>query len=260
VKINLDAIESTLKALVESSSQIVSSQHTQPDFPTSLAVALKKFIQEENILEMDDFPKSLILEVSVENYSSRGGTSANDILVNLLQEVGLIENNSPEIEIVKNENLLTGEVILRNGEQIGPRLDKTAAMPALESQEVPGTLDTIPPYAFVIVNGLDTFALNQPVVNIGRRLENNLVIEDPRISREHAQIRAVKGKYVILDLNSSGGTFVNSVRVSQQVLFPGDVISLAGLPLVYGEDTPPAISQTGRVEPFKDQDPSGDHA
>jgi pSer/pThr/pTyr-binding forkhead associated (FHA) protein len=39
--------------------------------------------------------------------------------------------------------------------------------------------------------------INQSVVNIGRRLENDIVIEDPRISRDHAQIRAVKGQYVI---------------------------------------------------------------
>jgi pSer/pThr/pTyr-binding forkhead associated (FHA) protein len=41
---------------------------------------------------------------------------------------------------------------------------------------------------------------------------------------------------VIFDLDSTGGTFVNRVQVNQSTLFPGDVISLAGVELIYGQD------------------------
>jgi len=76
------------------------------------------------------------------------------------------------------------------------------------------------------------------VVNIGRRADNHLVLADPRVSRAHAQIRAIRGQYVLFDLNSTGGTVVNGRRVRQYTLKPGDVISLSGVPLIYGEDTP----------------------
>ncbi len=79
--------------------------------------------------------------------------------------------------------------------------------------------------------------LDRSVINIGRRPDNQMVIDDPRVSRVHSQLRAIKGRYVIFDLDSAGGTFVNSQRISQYTLLPGDVISLAGFPMVYGQDT-----------------------
>jgi pSer/pThr/pTyr-binding forkhead associated (FHA) protein len=90
------------------------------------------------------------------------------------------------------------------------------------------------------------------VINIGRRLDNQLVIDDPRISRSHAQLRAIKGRFVIFDLNSTGGTFVNGERTSQSVMYPGDVISLAGVPLVYGQDNPPPRPDLAETNPLSE--------
>jgi pSer/pThr/pTyr-binding forkhead associated (FHA) protein len=67
-------------------------------------------------------------------------------------------------------------------------------------------------------------------------MDNQLVIDDPRVSRLHALLRAVHGQHILCDLNSSGGTFINGQRITQQALRPGDVISLAGFTLIYGED------------------------
>jgi pSer/pThr/pTyr-binding forkhead associated (FHA) protein len=97
----------------------------------------------------------------------------------------------------------------------------------------------MPENAFLIVEGVKVFPLTAPVVNIGRRLDNQLIIDDPRVSRNHAQLRSIKGRYVVFDLNSTGGTFVNGQRTSQSVLYPGDVISLAGVALIFGQDNPP---------------------
>ncbi|MBN1145707.1 MAG: FHA domain-containing protein, partial [Anaerolineales bacterium] len=94
----------------------------------------------------------------------------------------------------------------------------------------------IPQGAFLIVDGVRIFPLEQPVVNIGRRPDNHLAVDDRRVSRLHAQLRAVGGCYVIFDLDSAGGTWVNGQRIRQQALAPGDVISLGGAPLVYGQD------------------------
>jgi hypothetical protein len=107
------------------------------------------------------------------------------------------------------------------------------------------------PQAFLIVNGLTTFPLVVPVINIGRDPSNQLHLVDMRISRVHAQLRLIQGRFVIFDLDSRGGTFVNGLAVSTQALNPGDVILLAGVPLVYGQDgaTQAGYTQELPVEP-----------
>jgi pSer/pThr/pTyr-binding forkhead associated (FHA) protein len=77
-----------------------------------------------------------------------------------------------------------------------------------------------------------------------------LVIDDPRVSRNHAQLRAIKGRFVLFDLNSTGGTFVNGQRTSQTVLYPGDVISLAGVALIFGQDNPPPRPDLANTSPL----------
>lgn len=95
----------------------------------------------------------------------------------------------------------------------------------------------IPANAFLIIDGTEVYPLRVPVLNIGRRADNHLIIDDPHISRVHAQLRLVRDQYVIFDLESSGGTWVNGERIHQRALQPGDVISLSGVPLVFGQDS-----------------------
>ncbi len=96
----------------------------------------------------------------------------------------------------------------------------------------------IPENAFFVMDGINIIPLNLPVLNIGRRLNNQIIINDKRVSRNHAQLRVTKGRYALFDLNSTGGTFVNGRRINQSILYPGDVISLAGVTLIYGQDLP----------------------
>lgn len=92
---------------------------------------------------------------------------------------------------------------------------------------------TIPQDAFLVIEGGSTVALNKPVVTIGRKQGNEIVLDDPRVSRYHAKICLIKGHFVLFDLNSSGGTFVNNKRIDQGILYPGDVISFGGYNLAF---------------------------
>jgi hypothetical protein len=108
----------------------------------------------------------------------------------------------------------------------------------------------IPGNAFLIIGGTQVVPLNQSVINIGRRLDNHVIIDDPRVSRAHAQLRIVKGRFVLFDLNSSGGSYVNGERTVQSVLYPGDVISLAGVNLIFGQDLQSGSTvNEGQTEP-----------
>ncbi|MFW6115647.1 MAG: FHA domain-containing protein, partial [Chloroflexota bacterium] len=55
------------------------------------------------------------------------------------------------------------------------------------------------------------------------------------------QLRHRYGHYVLYDLDSSGGTRINDYPVEECVLHSGDVISFAGVEVVYGEDPPTPI-------------------
>ncbi len=89
--------------------------------------------------------------------------------------------------------------------------------------------------AYLIVQGGRIFDLTEPLVHIGRALDNDLILEDRRVSRHHAQLRYRYGRYILQDLGSGGGTAVNGFPVREIVLRPGDRISLAGVNLIYAE-------------------------
>lgn len=68
--------------------------------------------------------------------------------------------------------------------------------------------------------------LDQPVVRIGRGESMDLVIDNVSVSRRQAEIRDEAGSWVVRDLGSSNGTFVNGERLTgDHVLRPGDEIS-----------------------------------
>ena len=102
--------------------------------------------------------------------------------------------------------------------------------------------ETIPTNsAYLIVNS-QVFSLDKGHINIGRKLDNDIVIHDTRVSRNHAQLREVEGHYVILDLNSTGGTFVNDQKITKSVLYSGDTLSLSGVPAKFVQDAPRMIA------------------
>ncbi|MFH1184206.1 MAG: FhaA domain-containing protein [Chloroflexota bacterium] len=153
-------------------------------------------------------------------------------------DAGLRFDNSPTLTFADDPTITSDEfriVASHSADALGQTQDmQTGADGQHASEELPA----LPENAFLIVDGVKEFPLTRAVVNIGRRLDNELVVDDPRVSRHHAQLRAIKSRYVVFDLNSSGGTFINGQRTSQTVLYPGDVISLAGVSLIYGQDVP----------------------
>lgn len=71
------------------------------------------------------------------------------------------------------------------------------------------------------------------ITTVGRKLSNDIVIKNEMVSRVHAEIRCEHGWYVVYDKQSTGGSFVNNKRVDRCVLFSGDIISLAGVQIMF---------------------------
>ncbi len=168
----------------------------------------------------------------------------------LSQETDLIFDATPTISITTDANLSPDQINLVASHE-AKTMEDTKNMPA-ESDEDLSQDNSIPENAFLIIEGVKVFPLKDPVINIGRRLDNTLVIDDPRVSRSHAQLRAINGRFVLFDLNSTGGTFVNGQRTGQSVLYPGDVISLAGVAIIFGQDNPPPRPDLANTSPFSE--------
>ena len=78
-----------------------------------------------------------------------------------------------------------------------------------------------------------TILLDRSVMRIGRDPENEIVIDHPQVSRNHARLTWQSNQVFIEDVGSSNGTFVNRIRLaSAQRLNNGDVIGLGGVVLL----------------------------
>ncbi len=86
--------------------------------------------------------------------------------------------------------------------------------------------------AYLVVNS-QIYPLTKKTTTIGRKLGNDIVIQDPLISREHAKITKTSQTYMLQDLNSTSGTYINQNKVSQGELYSGDVILLANVPILF---------------------------
>jgi pSer/pThr/pTyr-binding forkhead associated (FHA) protein len=92
-------------------------------------------------------------------------------------------------------------------------------------------------YQFVMRTGPNpgkSYELTQDEITIGRDIANNIVVNDPEVSRRHARLRLQAGNYILEDLGSTNGSFVNgqrlmgphALRPGEQVMF-GDHVSFS---------------------------------
>lgn len=112
--------------------------------------------------------------------------------------------------------------------------------------------------AFLIIDGRQHVPLDAPSITLGRHVDNDVVLASTDVSRRHALIRWRYGRFILLDLNSRAGSYVNDHKVTECALHPGDVVRLASHTLIYGEgDTvarrpgphAPGLDQTQQLPP-----------
>jgi FHA domain len=251
--LRLDQLEAKLQKLVEDQlAGILPGLRMEDRVIQRLATAVR-----ENIVQQrDDWaiaPDVFTLIVATDTSPMWKEQSTIDALKNIIttasRDVGLKFVTQPTIVITTDDNFSAEEIKVVASHKLEPVAD-TQGMHMSTMNEEAEEGDNIPENAFLIIEGVKVHPLNEAVVNIGRRLENQLVIDDPRVSRNHAQLRAIKGRFVLFDLNSTGGTFVNGQRTSQTVLYPGDVISLAGVALIFGQDNPPPRPDLATTSPL----------
>ena len=79
-------------------------------------------------------------------------------------------------------------------------------------------------------------AVHEGAISIGRESGNFVQLDDNEVSRRHAEIRRIEGRFVVGDLKSSNGTFVNNRKVERAELSSGDQIQIGRTVMVYSKD------------------------
>jgi phosphoserine phosphatase RsbU/P len=96
-----------------------------------------------------------------------------------------------------------------------------------------GISSIFPIAIFVSGNDQQTLSLNHTPYTVGRKVDRDLVIADPRVSREHASIVSENGEFFVVDLNSKHGTFVNGEKVDRHKLQRNDRLEFGARDVAY---------------------------
>lgn len=111
------------------------------------------------------------------------------------------------------------------GEHVLTRADQ-ATVEALR----PGTA------LLVVLRGPNTgarFLLDDDEVSSGRHPDSDIFLDDVTVSRKHAIFRRTNGRFVVRDVGSLNGTYVNRERIDEAVLTTGDEVQIGKYRLVF---------------------------
>jgi hypothetical protein len=141
-----------------------------------------------------------------------------DWLEEVAQAQGLTTMSSIRVRFEADETIRNGRFEINSRVQ---EVDETPVRyvdPGLtEPFEIADRQGVVPAGYVEICSGPSTgavFPIRKHLNTVGRDLSNDLVIENPEVSRVHAELETVGGVLTITDRNSMNGTFVNGIRIS----------------------------------------------
>ncbi|HVL85916.1 MAG TPA: FHA domain-containing protein [Pseudonocardia sp.] len=106
-----------------------------------------------------------------------------------------------------------------------------------EEQPVSG-VDALPAGSALLVvkrgpNAGSRFLLDRPTTSAGRHPDSDIFLDDVTVSRRHAEFRRDAGEFVVVDVGSLNGTYVNREPVDTAVLANGDEVQIGKFRLVF---------------------------
>ena len=106
-------------------------------------------------------------------------------------------------------------------------------------EEIVVDIDDIPPGAGVLVvkrgsNSGARFVLDKNLTSLGRAPDSDIFLDDVTVSRRHAEIRASHSGYVVHDVGSLNGTYLNRKRIEEETKIDnGDELQVGKFRLVF---------------------------
>jgi len=143
----------------------------------------------------------------------------------------------PQVRILADDGTRRGEIRVAANvvDQRGDATREAQPVPAssdtmIFDRPAPGASPDSAQRAYLLVSTRGSrhvqFDLGGHLIGIGRASDNDVILDDPMVSRHHCQLRLQHGAYSFADLGSRNGSMVNGQPVSQIALGPGDVIEI----------------------------------
>ena len=184
----------------------------------------------------------------------------SDSLITVARDRGYMLTSRPVVRFHEAEHIVTGQLrvhaqmldaqaVLAPGTQaeedeVG--VEATRAMSQEEARELEQVArgggrgapqaEPMPPAWLTLLRPSrgQPMRLERPIIHLGRHLSNDIVVNDRRVSRYHAEIRAEHGQFVLYDLGSTNGVKVNGVASRQPVpLRNNDMLSVGSHDFIF---------------------------
>lgn len=240
-------LEAQLEKLIEGAFTQLFSKAIRPhDVALSLSRAMESGVEAAHDGDPRPFAPdqyAITINEAVQGHLLAYQPDLADILVNHVIELSALAGyrlrQHPTVSLLADRLLSPTEIAVKTRHSRGH--DQTAPMYPVKVPTTP-----TPRRAQLIIDGSQTLPLADSLVNLGRGKDNHVQINDPHVSRHHAQLRLRFGGYTLFDIQSQGGTFVNDVRVHEHRLQSGDVIRIGKTQILYLEERgADAGTQTG---------------
>lgn len=113
----------------------------------------------------------------------------------------------------------------------------------MNDKNSPNNLSPYQQGVFLIINK-QMIPLTKPVTTFGRQIGNDIVFQEEFLSRFHAEILHEDDKYILVDKDSTSGTFVNGAKIDRCVLNSGDLIALANIYIMFVNNNPKIVGKS----------------
>ena len=257
----LRSIEHRIESIVEGVFGRAFRTHVQP---VELARKLAKEMDEAKTISVSRVyvPNEYTLYLApgdrdqFSSYEDSLLTELADYLSEHARREGYALLSTPRVLMEEDNDLSVGEFGIAT-RMVEPQRPKAPVPPGVVPQEAPGSTRIYkPPPAVtaavspeeavehdlahaspVLLVGGKRHELSGRTVVLGRSRECDITLDDPNVSRRHAEVRPSGGKWTVRDLGSTNGIRVNGRRVDgAQSLNPGDVIEMGRSSLTFEEE------------------------
>jgi hypothetical protein len=91
-------------------------------------------------------------------------------------------------------------------------------------------------WAWLVPQGMGLksgFPINKDIMTIGRDVSCEILLNNDQVSRKHAELLRITDGYLLRDLGSTNGVFINGQRIQEKFLNPGDIITIGELQFLF---------------------------
>lgn len=246
----LRSLEEKIEGLVEGAFSRAFKTHVQP---VELARKLAKEMEEHKTVSVSRVyvPNHYVVFLSpadreqFQSYEVALKKELSDYLLERARGEGLALVTRPQIEFKTDERLQLGEFGIQaqllgqpDGDAEPPQADYGHTMVYTPDRAAPPPKDFMAEprgRGYIAHDGKRTLLAGERMT-IGRSRDCDVVIDDPNVSRTHAELRKTIEGWLVVDLGSTNGVKVNGRRVHEEVLRPGDSITLGLVELKFEEE------------------------